>query len=507
VPEVESNGLGPDFARRLPLFLGAYFLAHLAIRLVVSDTLALDEAEQVVLGQWFQWGYAGQPPLYAWVQHVLFEILGTNLLALALLKNGLLLLAYLAFWWTAQRMWPHRSTTAVLAVLSWLLIPQIVWEAQRDLSHSVLVLTMASLSLWAVVRALARQPGSMWYLAYGLLMGLGMLSKYNFVVFAGALNLALLALPEGRRILLTPRLFLAVGAFATVWTPHFLWAVDHWEVAVRSLGKVEASAANNRLAGMGALILATISFLTPLWIAWLGFFPGLFRGPGPGASDPVSRLLRRYLLVLAGGLTFAVLVLGVGHVKERWMIPFLFLTPLYLLGRAAGKSLPPGRTRWFARVAVGAGSVVLLAASTRVVLGPRLGVTTRVNYPFTQVAAALPPEARQDVTILTHNTWFAGNLLKRLPHAQAYVPGYVLPPPKPDQPVLLVWDAARSPGLPAEIREDLVNRFGLDPEDGRLESAGSDPSGPRYLTFPYKFGAGREARVAYLVLRSGEPQG
>lgn len=137
----------PFLESRVPLVLGIHFGCHLLIRLAISDTLTLDEAEQVLVSQAFQWGYSGQPPLYAWLQHVLFLVLGRNLFALAFLKNGLLFLAYLFFWLSARRLWPDRRELTSLAVLSWLLIPQIVWEAQRDLSHSVMVLTMASASL------------------------------------------------------------------------------------------------------------------------------------------------------------------------------------------------------------------------------------------------------------------------------------------------------------------------------------------------------------------------
>ncbi len=482
---------------RVLMLLGVYFTAHLFIRLAISSTLTLDEAEQVLLGQWFQWGYSGQPPLYAWVQHLVFGLLGRNLFAQALLKNGLLFLAYWFFWMTARRLWPGQRTLVSLAVLSWLFLPQLVWEAQRDLSHSVMVLTMASASLYVVARALTTRgpesrsgPATLWYVAYGVLMGLGMLSKYNFVVFAGALNLALLCLPEGRALLLKPRMLVGLGCAFALCSPHFAWAAGHAEVAARSLSKVEASIRNNRIVGIWVLFVAVVSFLTPLWVAWLGFFPGLFKKSEDRGKTVLHRLIQAYLVVLATGLTFGVLVLGVAHVKERWMLPVLFLLPLFFFSGAEGSGLGPGRVRWFSRLAMAVAFVALLASGSRAILGPTLGVTTRVNYPFDEVARELSEAASQDPHILTHNAWFAGNLLKRFPGARGYVPGFVLPDPVPETPVLVVWDAVRNETLPEEIREDLTNRFGLDP-------TGMEPE---YLVLPYKFGAGREARVAYLTL-------
>ncbi len=488
---------------RLPRLLAVYFGLHLLIRLSVSSTLALDEAEQVLLGQWYQWGYSGQPPLYAWVQHLVFDLLGTNLLALALLKNGLLFLSYLFFWLTARRFWPDRLELASLVVLSWLLIPQIVWEAQRDLSHSVMVLALSSASLYTVARALTPETGetqqrTVWYLAYGTLMGLGMLSKYNFLVFAGALNLALLSMPQGRTLLLNPRIFLAVASAAVVFAPHLNWAIAHAEVAVRSLSKTEVSGDNNRLVGLGILLLAGVSFLTPLWMAYLALFrrafQRLFRQSSWRGGPAVEGLLRRYLVILALGLATGVSVLGVGHVKERWMIPFLFLVPLIFFARA-GKGDPDLKGGlWFRRLAASAAVLTLVASGLRAVLGPTLGATTRVNYPFDAVAERLSDVGSGSAYLLTHNTWFAGNLLKRFPQTRAYVPGYVFPDPAQGRPVLVVWDAVRSEPLPEEVREDLVSRFGLDPN-------GFEPD---YFSLPYKFGAGREARVGYLRL-GGSP--
>ncbi|MFC1662325.1 hypothetical protein ACFL3S_12885, partial [Gemmatimonadota bacterium] len=239
-----------------------------------------------------------------------------------------------------------------------------------------------------------------------------------------------------------------------------------------------------------------ISFLTPLWLVCLGFFPGLLRKAPPQGRSAPQRLLQRYLVILLLGLVLGVLVLGVGQIKERWLIPSLFLVPLFFFSGADQEPLSPLRARWYRRLALAAAGVTLLAAGSRVVLGPRLGVTTRVNYPFSEVARAFSERGVEGATIVSHNAWFAGNLLVRLPGIQAYVPGFVLPAPPPDRPVFAVWDAVRSEQIPAEIREDLSSRFGLSTED----------LVPEYRVFPYRFGAGREARIGSVRLGDRPPQ-
>jgi 4-amino-4-deoxy-L-arabinose transferase-like glycosyltransferase len=118
---------------RFVLVLALYFLAHLVIRLSLSDSLDLDEAEQAFEFQQFRMGYGTQPPLYNWLQWILFSALGMNLFALALLKSLCLFSIYFFMFLTARPLVGSMGAMAVSA--SMLLLPQIGWEAQRDLTH------------------------------------------------------------------------------------------------------------------------------------------------------------------------------------------------------------------------------------------------------------------------------------------------------------------------------------------------------------------------------------
>ena len=88
---------------RFLLATGIYFVLHTVIRVAFSDSLELDEAEQVLFGQWLEWGYSSQPPLYTWLQKAFFSLFGTSVLALALLKNGLLFILYATVFFIAHR--------------------------------------------------------------------------------------------------------------------------------------------------------------------------------------------------------------------------------------------------------------------------------------------------------------------------------------------------------------------------------------------------------------------
>jgi hypothetical protein len=57
------------------------------MRIFFSHTLQVDDAEQIRLSQELLLGYPiPQPPMYSWLSWGMFQILGTGLLALTLLK-------------------------------------------------------------------------------------------------------------------------------------------------------------------------------------------------------------------------------------------------------------------------------------------------------------------------------------------------------------------------------------------------------------------------------------
>jgi hypothetical protein len=78
------------------------------LRLWSSPALELDEAEQMLWSQQLLWGYGAQPPLYTWLQWGVSALLGPGLLALSVLKMGLLASTYAFIWRVAREALPPR---------------------------------------------------------------------------------------------------------------------------------------------------------------------------------------------------------------------------------------------------------------------------------------------------------------------------------------------------------------------------------------------------------------
>ncbi|HWC02253.1 MAG TPA: hypothetical protein VHF87_05740 [Methylomirabilota bacterium] len=142
------------------LVLAAYATAHFGMRVAVSGTAELDEAEQLVLTQALALGYDDQPPLYTWIQALALRVLETGIPALALVKNGLLFGTHLFVFLSARSVlggvgppsWPRGrlrafALLAFLASLVTLAAPDLqVWIGPRYGAYSRLNVPFGALA-------------------------------------------------------------------------------------------------------------------------------------------------------------------------------------------------------------------------------------------------------------------------------------------------------------------------------------------------------------------------
>jgi hypothetical protein len=110
-------------------------------------------------------------------------VLGPSVLALAVLKHALLALTYLFMGLAARALLPPR--TVWWAAASMVMLPPLGWSSLRDQTHTVLVTAVTAGTWWVLVRLVRRRARR--YALLGLMLALGMLSKYNFALFAAAL--------------------------------------------------------------------------------------------------------------------------------------------------------------------------------------------------------------------------------------------------------------------------------------------------------------------------------
>ncbi len=80
-------------------WISLYIIIHLIIRLSFSQTMQVDDAEQIRHAQELLLGHPiPQPPMYSWLSWIVFQIFGTGLLALTVLKYMVISLTFWLTW-------------------------------------------------------------------------------------------------------------------------------------------------------------------------------------------------------------------------------------------------------------------------------------------------------------------------------------------------------------------------------------------------------------------------
>ncbi|NRP71190.1 hypothetical protein ILFOPFJJ_02074 [Ensifer psoraleae] len=467
------------------LAVSGYFLLCVLLRLAVSNSLEIDEAEQAYLSQFLQLGYGPQPPFYNWLQYGLGQLLGTSLATMTILKNGLLFLCCLFYGLAARLVLADRrlSATAMLGVLT---LPPVFLLAQRDLSHTVAALFAVSLFLYGFLRTLTR-PSLLSYLLTGAAVGIGVISKYNFVLVPVAAIIAVLPERDLRARIFDWRTLAAVVVACLIVLPHGYWVLQNLDSASSgTLNEMKEREVEGRLLQAAHGVLALGSAIIGGSIVTLLLFGLVFRAKIRliwRAESQWTRIVGRMILLCLLAVLLIILGVAATHVREKWLVLFLVLLPLYLCLKieAAKIDLSGHLGRFFLLVgiiAVGALTVV----SARVIVRPWYGDYSRLNIPYGAfVEAVAQSEGKQPALVLTGDKQLAGNIRTQLRDALVAIP-HLSNVPAADmakRPLLVVWRDGQAQAQPVpELLKGALKAFNV-PETGMS---------PRSLALPYLYG-------------------
>lgn len=309
---------------------GAYFLLQVILRQLVPPALRIDEAQQILFSQWLALGYDAQPPLYNWYQQAVFALFGTSMATLAFAKNLILFLTFAAFVKTAELVLENRRLV-VVAAMALFVIPQVFWQAQRDLTHTAMFMLTFSLLLYCSIRLIQR-PTAMGYVLVGLTAGLGMLSKYNFALALPAVLVAVILHPEGRNRVFDRRFLLTIAVSIIVFLPHIFWLVDNLAFASEvTLKRMAEDAPESRLfqvgRGLGRFIAGSFIIIAiPTFLLALAS-----RGQASkrtGISSPWLRFFLHYFIAIAALMALVILTTTMTELRDRWLLPLLLPFPI-----------------------------------------------------------------------------------------------------------------------------------------------------------------------------------
>lgn len=178
---------------------------------------------------------------------------------------------------------------------------------------------------------LLREVNASAVLELALGLTLGALSHYRFIAVIGVGFIALLLLPDGRRVLRDVRVWTAIALGASAWVPLLAWNLDNADAGLRfqlvDRHPWAFHADGIAFLGIQALMVTPLLFVGLMQAGWRG----------RRATLPASR----YFACLGGLVVFGFFVLGFFADTERvsfhWPLPgYLALLPL----------LPAALSRW-----------------------------------------------------------------------------------------------------------------------------------------------------------------
>lgn len=475
---------------------------YLAALSVVPNCFISDDTDQLVFSQSLEGGYHEQPPLYSWLTWAVFRAIGPTRFAFALIKTLVLGSIYLALYCCARAVL-GKPSLASLAAGSAVLIPAFAWNSTAYLTHSNLACTIGAATVWALIRVV-RAGQLRDYALLGLFLGLGTLSKYNYLVFAGSLLAAGLTIRAYRPRLANWRILLTLAVALLVVSPHAYWVVNHW-ATMKELGAIKAKlTAELRPAGGAAMGIAQLAMnifvlCAPVVLVLAHCAPGAFRSIGYEVSTTadVHRLFKRFFLIALACFVVMIIATNAAHFHERWLQPFVLLLPIYLLGRMPlAKTGAPAKWKQLAFAEIAAAVLLIGVWAAQVAVASREFGGYSPLSSFQAAAERVERELEGGNTVISADRTIAANLRYLLPDVRHVCGSHALyqPPGERLGRAVVIWNVTEGKKRPPQY----LKEFAAD----RLHLRFPRPPIVRLVELTDRVSGRVLGRLAYLVMNS-----
>jgi 4-amino-4-deoxy-L-arabinose transferase-like glycosyltransferase len=340
--------------------LGA-LLAVTALRLLVAAVvpLAPDEAYYWVWSRTLQGGYLDHPPMVALFIRAGTTLAGEGAFGIRLMGPLTLLLASLLLARAADDLFPREKPGVWAAALFNATL--LVGVGGVLMTPDLPLLVFWTAALWALARLHATGDGC-WWLAFGVLAGLALASKYTAALLGIGVLAWLVASRPAWRWWRDWRLW-AGGALALlVFAPVLAWNAAHgWASFVKQGGRAGADAPGITFRFLGELVAGQVGLATPIVFLLCAAGTALAVAAWARRGDAAAALLAA--MVLPGTAIFLWQATG-SRVQGNW--PAI----LYPAACIAAAAFTPRRLLGWRRPAIALGAALALLAYVQAAFAP-----------------------------------------------------------------------------------------------------------------------------------------
>jgi 4-amino-4-deoxy-L-arabinose transferase-like glycosyltransferase len=370
------------------LLLLAAFVAIWTAYLTITeapDAIKHDMAEAYAWGQEFQFGYNQHPPFWAWMCGLWFRVFPRTGWAFALLSS---LNAGIGLWGAWMLIGDFASGRKRMAAWMLLLLTPLYTFYAYKFNANIVFLSIWPWSLHYFVKSLrGREIGDA--VAFGLCVGLALMSKYYAVILLATCFLAMLQHPARWKYAASASPYVSAALAAVICAPHVVWLAAHRAPPLRYLASISGQGWGGVIVyaektlfgalGMNLGVMAVVGLAA--WIARRDLTPVSRRDP----RDPPLLMLATLALAPLILTVVAALALRTRNTPEMTVGTFA-LFPLLAIELAGIRDT--GRLYWIASrlaavVTFGALALSPVIAAERTFWSP---TATKIS-PFQEVAA------------------------------------------------------------------------------------------------------------------------
>lgn len=409
-------------SRGVLLFWVAYGVAHALFRLNVSRTLSLDDSRSNELAQELALGYQNQqPPLYEWLLWASQQFLGTGIESTLLVRYALIAGIGIACYGAVHAALKDERWAAVASISLAASYP-VGWTFHEWATQTILLCIACFATIHAVINWLEKPSlrSAFWL---GAAIGLGLLSKFSYLLTIGGLLIASLSMAETRKALCDRRLLLSAAIALLMISPYAFWLVhvniDIAAAVAKKMIPVQERYPVRVMKGLGRLVISIPLFLLP-WIAFIALLAPKAFGFGGKATAPaglIERLTLRAMIAAAMLAALGIVAIGATNIAERYMHAIVMIAPVYVFLRI--QRFDPGRLS-MRPIAILAIAVAVIVMGIRVTAESDSFASRRATrlwqIPFGPLAEQLKERGIDHGTVVTPGVREAGNLRAFLPN-------------------------------------------------------------------------------------------
>ena len=399
----------------------AYAIAAAIIQFSLSHTLYTDDAMTSLRIQDFGLGYAVRnPPLWEWILLVIQQVTGPGPESHFLLRYACIALLGVAVFKASLAVSSDEKWSAAVT-LATPLFYAIGWPYFQSNTYSLIIVIVCLFTIHAAIRYVAK-PDFSRAAVFGILIGLGFLSKYNYAIFIASLVLALFIQHASRPALLRREFAVVFCAALIVVSPFVYWLVtagaDLVGLTQNNLVTTEQSHFVRIARGLGRELELAIGFILPWGLVMAGVvWRGRQISQAPMAASGFGERTAGLTLVFSIAITtVGIVLLGVTKLNAAYMFPVMIAAVPWsaaVLSRAA-----PGTDSAGLVAVIGVSALVVIVLVRLVYLGnsgfPE-DSRRQDMLPFADLAREMRDAGFDRGTLVTVSDKEGGNLRAELP--------------------------------------------------------------------------------------------